>query len=162
MKSLTGWTNPVNYRLYIGIRRPLLWQMSLFSRVYWTQREIITTTGWSWNTIRFTISLSSQSTFKYRWTGDIEAREAAVIRSEKHLYFLWWGGSPPVKGKRKLNGFEINKRWEDAETCLYDEPQNRLFINVFLVCNILYNLLRTHQLLCFCIWDLKTCRKNQD
>lgn len=35
-----------------------------------------------------------------------------------------------------------------------------LFINVFLVCNILYNLLRSHQLLCFCVRDLKACGGN--
>lgn len=88
-----------------------------------------------------------------------------------HEYFLWGekynidcytgtnmyeqDGCCDVEGKREENT-------ASAKTCLFSELWNRLFINVLPVCNILYNLLRTHQLLCFCIRDLKACRRDTE
>lgn len=48
------------------------------------------------------------------------------------------------------------------ETYLCNEPKDILLINILLVCDVLYNLRRTHQLLCFCIWDLKTWAENSN
>ena len=47
------------------------------------------------------------------------------------------------------------------ETNLCSELESRLFVNVLLVCDVLYNLVRSHQLLCFSVRDLKAYRKNK-
>lgn len=85
----------------------------------------------------------------------------------KNFVLGGWGGGDPMWAQRNINWAPTQQHvTKDRKlglvvTCLCGVLQSRLLINVFLVCDVLYDLLRSHQLLCFCIWDLKACSTNK-
>jgi len=76
------------------------------------------------------------------------------------MHFLWGHAGVNLYKKHTTQWVtEQRNEWETLkrETHLWTET---LFINVLLVCDVLYDLLGGHQLLGLSVWDLEACGRN--